>query len=71
MGMLRTNDWLGVGECREGLVPFCRQEQPFEVATEAVALIMLPEQGIELLAVGLQRSRGRGNGEAASHGGFS
>ena len=50
---------------------FCRQEQSFEVAAEPIALIVLAEEGIELLAVLLKRSRSGGNGEATSHGWFS
>jgi hypothetical protein len=71
MGMVRTDDGLGIRQRREGLVPLRREEQAFQVPTEAVALIVLPEQGIELLTVGLKRTRGRGNGKATSHGCFS
>jgi hypothetical protein len=71
MGMLRADDRLGVGERRQGLVALCRQEQPFDVPTEAVALIVLPEERIKLLAVGLKGARSGRNREAASHGWFS
>jgi hypothetical protein len=66
--MLSTCHWLGVGERREGLVALCGQEQPFEVAAKAIALIPLPEESIELLAVGFEGTRGGGNGGALRHG---
>lgn len=69
--MLRTSDGLGVGQRCEGLVPFRREEQTFEVATEAIALSVLPEEGIKLLTVRLKRTRGKGHGEALGHGWFS
>jgi len=71
MRMLRTSHWLGIGQCCERLVPFRREEQAFEVATEAVALIVLPKEGIELLTVGLKRTRGGRHGEALGHGSIS
>jgi hypothetical protein len=41
------------------------------VAAEAVTLMVLSEERITRLTVGLKRTRGRRNGEALSHGEFS
>jgi len=60
--MLRTGDRLGIGQRRQGLVWFCREDQTFEGATEPVALVVLLEERIGKLAVGFERTRGRGNG---------
>jgi hypothetical protein len=69
--VLGASHRLRVRQCRQGLVPFRWQEQPFEIPAEAVALIVLPEEGIELLTVGLKRSRGGRHGEATGHGSIS
>lgn len=48
MRMLRADDGLRVGQGRKGLVPLRRQEQPFQIPTEAVPPIVLAAEGIEL-----------------------
>jgi hypothetical protein len=35
---LRSRNWLGVGQGGKGLVALGRQQEPFEIATKAIAL---------------------------------
>ncbi len=65
--MLRTEDRLSVGERREGLVALGGQQEAFQVATKVITLSPFPEQGIELLAVGFERTRGRKNGRLEAY----
>ena len=65
--MLRTNDWFGVGKGGQGLVALGRQQETFQVAAKAIALIPLRKEGVERVAVRFQGTRGGRNGEALRH----
>jgi hypothetical protein len=59
--MLGAHHGLTVGERREGLVTLYGQEQALQVAAQAVPLIALGEEWIELLAVVFERAGGGSN----------
>jgi hypothetical protein len=67
MRVLGTNHRLRVRKCGEGLVPLGWEEQTFKVATEAVSLIPLPKERIELPAIGFKWIGSRRDGEALCH----
>ena len=65
-GVLRPDDGLGMGQRRQGLVAFGRQQQSSQVLAKGRALIGPGQQGIELGGIPLERLRDRrklgGNG---------
>jgi hypothetical protein len=49
--LLRSHHWLGIDQSGQGLVPFTRQEQTFQVAAKFLSLVALAKQVVKVLSI--------------------